>query len=95
VNVYPAEVERILGEVRGVTKICVVGVEDEQWGHRVCAVLTGDVTEQTVREYAAAHLAPYKRPKTVVIVDELPLTHSGKIDRTRVAHSLESRPGVG
>jgi long-chain acyl-CoA synthetase len=95
VNVYPAEVERILGEVQGVTKICVVGVEDEQWGRRVCAVVTGDVTEQTVREYAAAHLAPYKRPKTVVIVDELPLTHSGKIDRTRVAHSLESRPGVG
>jgi acyl-coenzyme A synthetase/AMP-(fatty) acid ligase len=30
-----------------------------------------------------------------VIVDELPLTHSGKIDRPRVAHSLESRPGVG
>jgi long-chain acyl-CoA synthetase len=94
VNVYPAEVERILGEVRGVTKICVVGVKDEQWGHRVCAVVTGDVTEHIVNEYAAAHLAPYKRPKTVVIADELPLTHSGKIDRARVAQGLESRPGV-
>jgi long-chain acyl-CoA synthetase len=95
VNVYPAEIERILAEVRGVTKICVLGVEDEHWGRRVCAVLTGDVTEQTVREYAAAHLAPYKRPKTVVIADELPVTHSGKIDRTRVAQSLESGPGGG
>jgi acyl-CoA synthetase (AMP-forming)/AMP-acid ligase II len=93
VNVYPAEVERVLGEVRGVDKVCVVGVEDPEWGRRVCAVLTGDVTEQTVREYAAAHLAPYKRPKTVLIVDELPLTHSGKIDRTRVADALEGPPG--
>jgi long-chain acyl-CoA synthetase len=92
VNVYPAEVERILGEVRGVNRVCVVGLEDDQWGRRVCAVLTGDITEQTVREYAAAHLAPYKRPKTVVIVDELPLTHSGKVDRNRVVTNLASRP---
>jgi long-chain acyl-CoA synthetase len=91
VNVYPAEVERILGEVDGVDKIAVVGVADERWGRRVCAVLTGEVTEQSVREYAAAHLAPYKRPKTVVVVDELPLTHSGKVDRTRLAQTLESR----
>jgi long-chain acyl-CoA synthetase len=93
VNVYPAEVERILGELRGVSKICVVGVDDEQWGRRVCAVLTGDVTEQTAHEYAAAHLAPYKRPRTIVVVDELPLTHTGKIDRAQVVESL-ARPEV-
>lgn len=93
VNVYPAEVERVLVEVRGVDKICVVGVDDPQWGRRVCAVLTGEVTEQEVREYAATHLAPYKRPKTVLVVDELPLTHSGKIDRARVADSLAPAAG--
>jgi acyl-CoA synthetase (AMP-forming)/AMP-acid ligase II len=88
VNVYPAEVERVLGELRGVDKICVVGVDDEQWGQRVCAVLTGEVTEDEVRAYAATHLAPYKRPKTYAIVEQLPLTHSGKTDRTRVAEAL-------
>jgi long-chain acyl-CoA synthetase len=95
VNVYPAEVERVLGEMRGVDKVCVVGVDDPQWGQRVCAVLTGAVTEEAVRAYAADHLAPYKRPKTVLIVDDLPLTHSGKIDRTRVAHTLASGPADG
>ena len=88
VNVYPAEVERVLGEVPGVERSCVVGLDDEQWGQAVCAVVVGDVTEQVLREYAATHLAPYKRPKTIVLAEGLPLTHSGKVDRRRVASDL-------
>ncbi|WP_426244969.1 class I adenylate-forming enzyme family protein [Nocardioides sp. LHG3406-4] len=88
VNVYPAEVERVLGELTGVDKVCVVGVDDERWGQRVCAALTGEVTDAEVRAYAEAHLAPYKRPKTVLVADALPLTHSGKVDRLKVAALL-------
>ena len=43
VNVYPAEVEQVLGEVPGVDDIAVFGVEDEQWGQRVCAAVVGTV----------------------------------------------------
>ncbi len=85
VNVYPAEVERILHAAEGVEQVCVVGVEDASWGQRVCAILVGNVTETELRAYAETHLAPYKRPKTVLIAESLPLTHSGKIDRVAVA----------
>ncbi|WP_344767305.1 class I adenylate-forming enzyme family protein [Aeromicrobium panaciterrae] len=88
VNVYPAEVERILRELDGVTDICIVGLDDVQWGQRVCAVITGDVTTAQLEAYAKEHLAPYKRPKTIRRVDAMPLTHSGKIDRQAVAASL-------
>ena len=45
VNVYPAEVERVLGEVAGVEDIAVFGVDDEQWGQRVCAAVVGAVDD--------------------------------------------------
>ena len=89
VNVYPAEVERILRELDGVDDVCVVGQDDPQWGQRVCAVVCGDVTTDQVQAFASEHLAPYKRPKTISHVATLPLTHSGKIDRQAVAASLE------
>jgi long-chain acyl-CoA synthetase len=88
VNVYPAEVGRVLGELPGIDEVCVIGVDDEHWGQRVCAVVTGDVTEAEVRSWAREHLAPYKRPKTVIVTDALPLTHSGKIDRVKVSAIL-------
>ena len=88
VNVYPAEVERILRELDGVDEVCVVGIDDPQWGQRVCAVVVGDVTTHQVEQFAAERLAPYKRPKTISHVEALPLTHTGKIDRHAVADSL-------
>ena len=88
VNVYPAEVERILAELDGVGDVCVVGLDDPQWGQRVCAVISGDVTNDEVEAFATEHLAFYKRPKTIYLVDALPLTHSGKIDRQAVAAAL-------
>jgi long-chain acyl-CoA synthetase len=88
VNVYPAEVERVLGEVPGVGTICVFGVDDPRWGQRVCAVATGSASEEEIRARAASHLAPAKRPRTVLLTDALPRTHSGKIDRTRLPGML-------
>ena len=84
VNVYPAEVESVLGEVSGVDRICVFGIEDPQWGQKVCAVVVGSASEEDIRAHAATHLAPYKRPKTIVYATSLPLTHSGKVDRNRL-----------
>jgi long-chain acyl-CoA synthetase len=84
VNVYPAEVERVLRGLAGLRDVSVFGIPDEQWGHRVCAAVAGTVSEQQVRQYANEHLAPYKRPKTILMVTDLPITHSGKVDRSRL-----------
>lgn len=93
VNVYPAEVERVLSELAGVDKVCVFGIDDPDWGTRVCAAISGTVSETSVREYAASNLAPYKRPKTIVLVPEFPLTHSGKVDRKQLPALLPSQSG--
>jgi acyl-CoA synthetase (AMP-forming)/AMP-acid ligase II len=84
VNVYPVEVESTLAEVPGVVEVAVFGVADDEWGERVCAAVVGDGAEAALRARAAAHLAPYKRPKQYFLVDELPRTPTGKLLRRRL-----------
>ena len=81
VNVYPAEVESALAEMVGVQEAAVFGVPDERWGQRVCAAVIGDTDEVSLRAWAAQRLAPAKRPKQYVIVDDLPRTSTGKVRR--------------
>ena len=88
VNVYPAEVERALRALDGVRDVAVFGVADERWGQRVCAAVVGDVTPAEVLAHARAHLAGYKVPKEVHVVDELPHTSTGKLRRGVVASQL-------
>jgi long-chain acyl-CoA synthetase len=87
-NVYPAEVERALQALPGLTEVAVFGAEDEEWGHRVCAAVVGGVTADEVATFAREHLAPYKCPKQVLVVDALPHTTLGKLRRSHLAHDL-------
>ena len=84
VNVYPDDVESVLLACPGVDQVAVFGVDDEQWGQRVCAAIVGDVTESDVRAWASEHLAGYKRPKDYYRLDDLPRTDSGKVRRLAV-----------
>ena len=88
VNVYPAEVEHVLVEAPGVREAAVFGVDDERWGQRVCAAVVGDVTPAEVIGHARAHLAAYKCPKDVFVVDELPHTSTGKLQRLALVEAL-------
>ncbi|MFM7068161.1 MAG: class I adenylate-forming enzyme family protein, partial [Actinomycetes bacterium] len=85
VNVYPAEVERVLEQMPGVEQVAVFGVPDERWGQMVCAAVVGEVAPPAVQDYARARLAAYKCPKLVVKVSDLPHTSTGKLQRSRVA----------
>jgi O-succinylbenzoic acid--CoA ligase len=89
--VAPAEVAARLRRVPGIESAAVVGLEDEEWGERVSALLVAgpDAPDhETLRERVLAHcrdaLADYKHPKTVGFADAIPRTHSGTIDRERV-----------
>jgi long-chain acyl-CoA synthetase len=92
VNVYPAEVEAVLVEVDGVAEAAVFGVPDDRWGQRVCAALVPvagltppwDELVEAVRAHGAESLAPYKRPKQVEVVEALPRTATGKVQRRLV-----------
>jgi long-chain acyl-CoA synthetase len=91
-NVYPAEVEAVLAGVAGVSEIAVFGMADDRWGQRVCAALVldpdagGEAAAVTARvaDYAGGHLAAYKRPKQYVVLDALPHTATGKLQRNLI-----------
>ncbi|MFG2948394.1 AMP-binding protein [Streptomyces adustus] len=84
-NVYPAEVEHALATMPGVLDVAVVGVSDPQWGETVAAVVTvGEgvrITLDDVRDHAALHLARYKLPRRLKLVEVMPRNGSGKLDK--------------
>jgi acyl-CoA synthetase (AMP-forming)/AMP-acid ligase II len=88
VNVYPAEVERVLAHAPGVDEVAVFGVDDERWGQRVCAAVVGSADEAALDTFAREHLAAHKRPKDYVTVSELPHTATGKLRRSVLADEL-------
>ncbi|MEO0564454.1 MAG: o-succinylbenzoate--CoA ligase, partial [Chloroflexota bacterium] len=90
-NVYPAEVEEKLRAHPAVAEVCVVGLDDPEWGQRVAAavVIADEKTlkEDTLLSYSREVLAGYKQPRTVIFVESLPQTASGKVQRPAV-HAL-------
>jgi long-chain acyl-CoA synthetase len=95
VNVYPAEIERVLASAPGVESVAVFGVEDERWGQRVCAAIVGDAQPDEALAFARTQLAGYKCPKDVYQLDELPHTSTGKVQRMRVPEMLGLTPPAG
>ncbi len=99
VNVYPAEVEAALADAAGLADVAVFGLPDDRWGQRVCAALvvdpahpaaTPDTAPATVTAHAASRLAAYKRPKQYVVVDALPRTATGKLQRNLLPELLSA-----
>jgi fatty-acyl-CoA synthase len=91
-NVYPAEIEAALAAHRSVIASAVVGVPDETWGEAgVAFVVADDVEAEALRTFLRSRLAAFKVPREVRLVDELPRTPSGKIDRSRLAALLKKR----
>ena len=84
-NVYPSEVEALLGSHRKVKDVAVIGIPDEKWGERVHAVvILRDGTSSSPDElfdWCKGRIAGYKRPRSVSIIheDEMPRTATGKI----------------
>ncbi len=87
-NVYPAEVERVLEDCPGVQAAGVFGLADETWGQVVAAALvTGPQIpgDDELIDYLATRLAPHKRPRWIGVVQSLPATPAGKLDRATLA----------
>jgi fatty-acyl-CoA synthase len=84
-NVSPAEVESVLFEHRAVADVAVVGRPDERWGEVGVAYVVmrpGALTDAVeLTGHCRARLAPYKVPREVVFVDELPRSSVGKVLR--------------
>ncbi|MBM3512196.1 MAG: acyl--CoA ligase [Alphaproteobacteria bacterium] len=82
-NIYCAEVERVLGEMPGVTECAAFGIAHERLGERLVAVVVGDSRNETaVIQWVGERLARYKAPGQVAFLSKpLPRNHIGKIDK--------------
>jgi bile acid-coenzyme A ligase len=95
-NVFPAEVESALSEHPGVSDVVVIGLPDEEWGRRVHAVvlpadLAHPVSPDELEAWCRARLSPYKVPKSIELVDAIPRSEAGKLNRAVLV--AEREPG--
>jgi long-chain acyl-CoA synthetase len=87
-NVYPAEVEAVLNAHPAVVRSAVIGRAakgDEEVVAFVQLAPGQSVTPEELAEYAARHLAPYKRPSQILFVSEMPLTPTGKVRKDELS----------
>jgi malonyl-CoA/methylmalonyl-CoA synthetase len=87
-KVSALEVEEVLRTHPAITECAVVGVEDAEWGERVCAAIilkAGEtLSHAELREWAKERLASYKAPTRILYVDELPRNVMGKVTKPDV-----------
>ena len=89
-NVYPAEVEDVLVTHPAVAEVAVTGTPSDEWGEVVTAWVVADGRPPSLHElveFSAQVLAPYKRPKLLHVVGELPRNALGKVVRSRLGTS--------
>jgi fatty-acyl-CoA synthase len=96
-NVFPAEVEELLGAHDDVQEAAAIGVDDEKFGQRLKAFVVlrdgADLSEDDIKGYVKENLANYKVPREVVFLDELPRNPTGKVLKRELAEDGEDADG--
>lgn len=91
-NVYPQDIEAVLGRHREVNEISVIGVADTLLGEviiAICVAPSGPRLEQELRQLATRHLASFQRPLQYFFQSSLPLTPSGKVSKKDLRHQYQ------
>ena len=92
-NVVPQEVERVIERFPGVEAAAVAGIPSERWGEEIAAWIvptdSGTFEPEDLIAFAREHLAAYKCPKRVYVVDDLPRNAMGKLSRTALAETVD------
>ena len=89
-NVYPAEIESVLLAHPNVLEAAVVAIPHETWGEvgRAFLVVDDGFAEEDLRAFMNERLARYKLPRSIVVLDAMPLTAIGKLDK-KVLETME------
>ena len=92
-NISPAEIEDVLLRHPAVADAVCFGVEDEKYGEEVAAAvaLSGEAGEEALIAWCGERLAPFKVPRTIHVLDAIPRTATGKLQRRRVAAFIDER----
>ena len=98
-NIYPREVEEFLHTHADIADVQVVGVPDPRYGEELCAWVrmregAEPLTAEQVREFATGRLAHYKVPRYVLVVDEFPMTVTGKVRKVDMRTESTERLGL-
>ena len=98
-NIYPREIEEFLYQHPDIEDVQVVGVPDEKYGEELCAWLKmkADATPldaDAVRAFATGRLAHYKIPRYVMVVEEFPMTVTGKIRKVQMREESAAKLGL-
>jgi fatty-acyl-CoA synthase len=92
-NVFPAEVEELLGGHEKIEEAAAIGVDDEKFGQRLKAFVVlrdgADLSEDEIKGYVKENLANYKVPREIVFVDELPRNPTGKVLKRELQEKTE------
>jgi fatty-acyl-CoA synthase len=88
-NVYPREIEEFLYTHPDIVDAQVIGVPDVKYGEELCAWVkvregAAELTSEAVREFATGKLAHYKIPRYVVVVEDFPMTVTGKVRKVEM-----------
>jgi fatty-acyl-CoA synthase len=95
-NVYPAEVEAVMVEHPEVREVAVVGVPHPKWGETGRAFIvaeSGRCDTEALRAWAAQRLASFKLPSSFVLVEALPRTETGKVQKHRLLERTDTAAG--
>ena len=99
-NIYPSEVENVLGAHPKVRDVAVIGLFDARWGERVHAVVVlhegASLAEAELMDWSREKLAGFKRPRSLSFLAEadMPRTATGKIQHRQLRERLH-KAGFG
>ncbi|HEX6919174.1 MAG TPA: AMP-binding protein [Actinomycetes bacterium] len=99
-NIYPREIEEFLYTHPDIADVQVIGVPDEKYGEELCAWVrlregAEPLTAEAVRAFCQGRLAHYKIPRYVQVVDEFPMTVTGKIRKVEMRERSVEALGLG
>jgi fatty-acyl-CoA synthase len=98
-NIYPREIEEFLYTHPDIEDVQVIGVPDEKYGEELCAWVkmrsgTTALDAAAVREFSNGRLAHYKIPRYVMVVEEFPMTVTGKIRKIEMREKSTQELGL-
>lgn len=100
-KVWPAEVEAMMYAHPAIQEVCVIAAHDARRGETVKALVVlrdafkGQVSEQSIIDWSHEHMAAYKSPRIVQLVDSLPKSGTGKVQWRELQEQERSRTAAG
>lgn len=97
-NIYPREIEEFLYRHPKVQDVQVVGVPDQKYGEEICAWVIARpgqvVTEDELKAFCKGQIAHYKVPRYIRLVQNFPMTVTGKIQKFKIRDEMKQQLGL-